>query len=204
MCGGGRTDFVAWLVVDAPAPAGVIVSARAAIGWLRERRAVQKIVAAVEARENQDFVVIACTDARTEYGIDEAIARGKAYAEAGADVLFIESPETLEEMRIIRDTFRGKTPLLSNQVEGGRTPMPGTAALQEMGYSIALFPVGTAFAAAKGARDYLEILKRSGNTDRARDGMLGFEEFNKLIGLDQHSRLEQRYQTRPLTQSQDG
>ena len=165
---------------------------------------VAKIVAAVEAREDPDFVVIARTDARTEHGIDEAIARGRVYAAAGADVLFIESPETLEEMHTICDTFHGKVPLLSNQVEGGRTPMPGTAALQQMGYSMALFPVGTAFAAAKGARDYLEVLKRTGNTDQARDGMLGFDEFNKLIGLDEHVRLERRYQTRPLTQSQDG
>jgi len=64
-----------------------------------------------------------------------------------------------------------------------------------MGYSVALFPVGTAFAAAKGAQDYLRVLKRTGNTEEARDGMLGFDEFNELIGLGEHTKLEQRYQT---------
>jgi len=82
---------------------------------------VGKIKAAVSARLDPDFVIIARTDARTNLGIDEALRRGKAFAEAGADVLFIESPESLDEMRLITSSFQ--IPVLANMVEGGRTPM---------------------------------------------------------------------------------
>jgi 2-methylisocitrate lyase-like PEP mutase family enzyme len=156
---------------------------------------VQKIKAAVDARTDPDFVIIARTDARTSLGLDEAIDRGAAYHEAGADMLFIESPETEEEMRRVCDAFRGVVPVLSNQVEGGRTPTPGVRRLEEMGYALAIFPVGTAFAAAKGMHDYLEVLARDGDTTGARQGMFMFGEFNKLIGLDEHTELENRYRT---------
>ncbi|MGW5360950.1 isocitrate lyase/PEP mutase family protein [Actinopolymorpha pittospori] len=84
---------------------------------------VQKIRAAVDARRDPDFVIIARTDARTTRGLAEAMERGAAYHEAGADVLFIESPESEEEMRRTCERFRGVVPLLSNQIEGGRTPI---------------------------------------------------------------------------------
>jgi 2-methylisocitrate lyase-like PEP mutase family enzyme len=154
---------------------------------------VQKIKAAVDARQDPDFVIIARTDARTTLGLDEALDRGAAYHEAGADLLFIESPETTDEMERICAAFRGIVPVLSNQVEGGRTPMPGTRGLEEMGYALAIFPVGTAFAAAKGMRDYLEVLAAKGDTRDALQSMLLFEEFTELIGLDEHTDLEQRY-----------
>jgi 2-methylisocitrate lyase-like PEP mutase family enzyme len=156
---------------------------------------VQKIKAAVDARQDPDFVIIARTDARTTRGLDEALDRGAAYHEAGADVLFIESPESEDEMRRICETFRDTVPVLSNQVEGGRTPTPGVRKLEEMGYALALFPVGTAFAAAKGMKDYLEVLAATGDTRGALKGMILFEEFNKLIGLDEHTELEERYRT---------
>ncbi|RAY16166.1 carboxyvinyl-carboxyphosphonate phosphorylmutase [Actinomadura craniellae] len=154
---------------------------------------VQKIRAAVDARRDPDFVIIARTDARTTRGLQEAIDRGAAYHEAGADLLFIESPESEDEMRRICAAFRGTVPLLANQIEGGRTPMPGVRALQEMGYALAVFSLGTAFAAAKGIRDYLEVLATTGDTRAAREGMILFDDFNKLIGLDEHTELEQRY-----------
>ncbi|WP_238019884.1 isocitrate lyase/PEP mutase family protein [Dactylosporangium sp. AC04546] len=150
---------------------------------------VQKVRAAVDARRDDDFVIIARTDARTTRGLNEAIDRGAAYHEAGADLLFIESPESLDEMRRIAEAFRGVVPVLSNQIEGGRTPLPGVAALQDMGYSLALFSLGTAFAAAAGMRAYLRALA-TGDTPPA---MTGFDEFNALIGLDEHAALEARY-----------
>ncbi|MEV1177059.1 isocitrate lyase/PEP mutase family protein [Nonomuraea sp. NPDC049784] len=155
---------------------------------------VQKIKAAVDARTDPDFVIIARTDARTTMGLDEALERGAAYHEAGADVLFIESPESEEEMRRVCETFRGVVPVLSNQIEGGRTPMPGVGALERMGYALAIFSLGLAFAAAKGMRDYLEVLSTKGDTHGALDGMVAFDDFNRLIGLDEHAELEHRYE----------
>ncbi|MFG1703736.1 oxaloacetate decarboxylase [Nonomuraea sp. M3C6] len=155
---------------------------------------IQKIKAAVDARCDPDFMIIARTDARTTMGLDEALDRGAAYHEAGADMLFIESPESEEEMRRICDTFRDRVPLLSNQIEGGRTPLLGVRRLQEMGYALAIFSVGAAFAAAKGMRDYLETLATQGDTRSMVENLLGFAEFNTLIGLDEHAVLEERYQ----------
>jgi 2-methylisocitrate lyase-like PEP mutase family enzyme len=155
---------------------------------------VQKIKAAVDARQDPDFVIIARTDARTTRGLEEALYRGAAYCEAGADVLFIESPESEDEMQHICATFRGTVPVLSNQIEGGRTPMPGIRKLEEMGYALALFPLGTAFAAAKGMKEYLEVLATEGDTRGAMQRMILFEKFNQLIGLDEHTDLEKRYQ----------
>ncbi|MGH3388223.1 MAG: isocitrate lyase/PEP mutase family protein [Actinomadura sp.] len=154
---------------------------------------VQKIKAAVDARQDTNFVIIARTDARTTRGLDEALDRGAAYHEAGADLLFIESPESTDEMERIGAAFRGVVPLLSNQVEGGRTPMPGVRALEDMGYALAIFPVGTAFAAAKGMGDYLEVLAADGDTRDALPGLLPFAEFTELVGLDEHTELDQRY-----------
>jgi 2,3-dimethylmalate lyase len=153
---------------------------------------VQKIKAAVDTRQDPDFVIIARTDARTTRGLDEALDRGAAYHEAGADMLFIESPESTEEMERICAAFRGIVPVLSNQVEGGRTPMPGVRGLEEMGYALAIFPVGTAFAAAKGMRDYLEVLAAGGDTG-ALPNMLRFDEFTQVIGIDEHTALDRRY-----------
>lgn len=155
----------------------------------------QKIKAAVEARCDPDFVIIARTDARTTMGLEEAIARGAAYRDAGADVLFIESPESEEEMQRICDAFRGSVPVLSNQIEGGRTPMPGVSRLEEMGFALALFAAGTAFAAARGMQSYLQTLAATGDTRGVADRMMVFDEFNKLIGLPDHAELEQRYAT---------
>ncbi|WP_218010760.1 isocitrate lyase/PEP mutase family protein [Herbidospora mongoliensis] len=156
---------------------------------------IQKIKAAVDARRDHDFVVIARTDARTTLGIEEAIDRGAAYYEAGADLLFIESPETEEEMRRICDAFRGVVPVLSNQIEGGRTPLLGAPALQEMGYSLAIFSLGAGFAAAAGMRAYLRNLAAHGGAGPMPKDMLDFDEFNTLIGLDEHNSLESRYET---------
>src|ERR1700730_9870440 len=99
---------------------------------------VDKIKAAVASRESSDFLIIARTDARTTLGLDEALRRAEAYAEAGGDVLVLERPESLEEMRTIGRSF--DRPLMANMVEGGRTPLADRKTLEEVGYSIAIFP----------------------------------------------------------------
>jgi 2-methylisocitrate lyase-like PEP mutase family enzyme len=112
---------------------------------------VRKIRVAVQARRSADFLIIARTDARTALGLDEALARAQAYADAGADVLFVESPESVDEMRRITAVL--DKPLLANMVEGGRTPVLSPQELQDIGYRLAIFPVSSLLAAAQAMHD---------------------------------------------------
>jgi 2,3-dimethylmalate lyase len=153
---------------------------------------VQKIKAAVDARLDDDFVIIARTDARTHYGLEEALARGKAYEEAGADVIFIESPESVDELRTINVTFP-HTPTLANMIEGGRTPVLTFGELKDLGFAIALYPLGPLYAAAKAVKSYLAELKTAGSPVGKVKDMITFEEFNRLVGLPEYHELEKRY-----------
>lgn len=153
---------------------------------------IQKIKAATDARRDEDFVIIARTDARTTFGLDEALQRGKAYEEAGADVLFIESPESVDELRRITQAFPN-TPTLANMIEGGRTPFLPTAELEALGFAIAIYPTGPLYAAAKAVSSYVDELKNKGTTAGKVQDMIAFEAFNQLIGLPQYNELEQRY-----------
>ncbi len=121
------------------------------------RDMVAKIRVAVEARRSGDFLVIARTDARTALGLDAALERAHAYAEAGADVLFVESPESTEEMRLIARTL--PRPVLANMVEGGRTPVLDPAQLEDLGYRIAIFPVTALLASAAAMQGAYSRLK---------------------------------------------
>ena len=159
---------------------------------IRAAEMVQKIKAAADARQDDDFVIIARTDARTHYGLEEALARGKAYEEAGADVIFIESPENLDELRKINATFP-RTPTLANVIEGGRTPVLTFDELQDLGFAIALYPLGPLYAAAKAVKLYLDELKAAGSPAGKVKDMITFEEFNRLIGLPEYTELEKRY-----------
>jgi len=153
---------------------------------------IQKVRAAVDARQDPDFVIIARTDARTNHGLDEALARGKAYEQAGADVLFIESPESVDELRRIAQAFPN-TPMLANMVEGGRTPFLPAAELEALGFALALYPTGPLYSAAKAVKGYVEELKCKGTTAGKAADMLAFQEFNDMIGLPRYSKLEERY-----------
>ncbi|WP_461209319.1 isocitrate lyase/PEP mutase family protein [Desulfocurvus sp. DL9XJH121] len=153
---------------------------------------IQKIKAACDARKDEDFVIIARTDARTNFGIDEAISRAKAYEEAGADLLFLESPENEEEMKKLNKAFPD-TPTLANMLEGGRTPNLSTDDLQAMGYGIAIYCTGPLYAAAKGVKDYLLELKDKKSTSNFNDSLITFEEFNSFIGLPAYYDLEAKY-----------
>lgn len=148
----------------------------------------EKIRGAVAARSDPDFLIIARTDARTTYGIEEAIRRGKLYEESGADIIFVESLESAEEMkRINREMSK---PTVANMVEGGRSPFLSAQELQKIGYSLVLYPVSTLYAAAKGVYDLLTALKETGTTEGFTDRMMGFMEFNNFIGLSEIQRIE--------------
>ena len=151
-----------------------------------------KVKVAVDSRSDRNFLVVARTDARTEHGLDEALRRGEAYLKAGADVLFIESPESIEEMRRIGETFRG-VPLLANMVDGGRTPLLDRATLEEIGYRIAIFPA-LAFLAMGAAleRSYAHLL-RTGSSAGTPVPLYDFAKFSALMGFDRVAEFDRKY-----------
>jgi 2,3-dimethylmalate lyase len=142
---------------------------------------IGKIRAAVAARQDPELVIIARTDARTTLRIDEALRRGRAFAEAGADVLFIESPESVEEMRLITTSFQ--IPVLANMVEGGRTPLYNAGELQKLGYQLVIFPTSSTYITAMAVTKVMQELKRSGTTQALLNEMIPFAQFNELVGL---------------------
>lgn len=143
---------------------------------------VGKIKAAVATRTDPDFMIVARTDARTIYGIDAAIDRAKAYEDAGADVIFVESPESIDEMYKINEEI--SKPTLANMVEGGRTPMLPNEKLKEIGFSLVIYPTASIFIAAKSMLLLMQHLKEHGSTAGLMDQMISFQEFNDLVGLD--------------------
>ena len=155
----------------------------------------RKIKVAVEARDSKDFLIVARTDARTTLGLDEAIRRGEAFAAAGADILFIESPESEEEMAAICSALKG-TPLLANIVEGGRTPVLPQARLEELGYQISIHPGSAFMAAAAAYKGIYETLKSTGATIGTNTPMVPFSEMNALMGFDKVWAFEQRHPER--------
>ncbi len=153
---------------------------------------VQKIRAAVAARRDPDLVIIARTDARGPLGLAEAIARGQRYAEAGADVIFVEAPESVDELKQLAAAFPDH-PLMANMVENGRTPLLPVAELQAIGFRLIAFPVTAIFAAAHSLLATLRHLKETGTSRGLEDRMLTFTEFTGLVGLPRHQELERRF-----------
>lgn len=143
---------------------------------------VAKIKVAVEARSSSDFLIIARTDARTVHGLDEALRRAEAFAKAGADVLFVESPETEEEMARIGRSF--ELPLLINVVESGRTPVLPAKVLEEMGFSIAIYPAIGFLAAGQALQGVYDHLHRTGSSIGSPVPLHDFMEFSKLMGFE--------------------
>ncbi len=152
---------------------------------------VGKIEASANARQDEDMVIIARTDARTKYGIEEAVRRGQAYAEAGADVIFIESPESIEEMELINRSM--PRPTLANIVERGRTPQLPAAELEKIGYKIAIFPVASVLAETKVLFTVFDRLMETGSTNNIMEYLYDFEEFNLLMGAAKVREIEKRY-----------
>lgn len=152
---------------------------------------VAKIKAAVYARKDPDFVIIARTDARAVLGFDEALRRAKAYEAAGADVIFLEAPQSVEEMKIVAREI--KVPLLANMVEKGKTPLTRARELNEMGYSIIIYPVSLLYAATKTCQNFLSQLKADETTANLFDKVVTFPEFNSAIELDELRKLEKSF-----------
>jgi len=144
--------------------------------------AARRIKVAAEARSSKDFLIIARTDARTTLGLDEALRRGEAFLKAGADVLFIESPESEEEMAKIGKTL--DVPLLVNMVEGGRTPILSRAELESLGFKLAIFPVAGMLAAGAALRSVYGEIRSEGSTKSWKGEMYPFNEFSQLMGFE--------------------
>ena len=150
-----------------------------------------KIRVAADTRDDADFLIVARTDARTTHGIDEALRRGEAFAEAGADVLFIESPESEEEMARIGRSF--DAPLLANMVPDGRTPMLSKARLEEVGYKIAIYPSAGFVAAARALHDSYAHLRDTGSTIDTPVAFYPFAEMNTLMGFEAVWAFDEKY-----------
>jgi len=143
---------------------------------------VRKIRVACEARRDPEFLIIARTDARTAHGLDEALRRAEAYDRAGADVLFVESPESEAEMASICRSF--DKPCLANMVEGGRTPLLTREALRQIGYRIAIFPATGFLAAAAALTQGYTALREQGSSAGADLPLFPFAEMNRLMGFE--------------------
>ena len=141
-----------------------------------------KIKAARDARASADTLIMARTDAIAVEGLDAALARAEGYREAGADILFVEAPRDVDEMRAVTARLGDQTPLLANMVEGGKTPILPAAELQEIGYSLVIFPGGLARAVGHMMDRYLASLRAHGDTAPFRGQMIDFDEMNTLIG----------------------
>jgi len=149
-----------------------------------------KLRAALAARGPTPFFVTARTDARAVHGLDDAIARAQAFAEAGADAVFVEAPRSCEEMDRVRAAVPGRVPLVANMVEQGKTPLRTVAQLAGAGYQIVVFPVSGLLAAAAAQRRVFEVLQRDGASAAATDELLGFDEMNAFLGLHERYRRE--------------
>lgn len=153
---------------------------------------VAKLRVAVDSRTDSNFLIVARTDARTTNGLDDALRRGEAYLKAGADVLFIESPESVEEMERIGAAFRG-VPLLVNMVEGGRTPVLEASTLQAIGYRIAIYPGLGFLAAAAACEQAYATLKATGSSSSLKAPVYDFQKMSTLMGFDGIAEFDRKY-----------
>ena len=151
----------------------------------------EKLGAAIDARQDRDFMIVARTDARATEGLDAAIQRGLDNRKTGADVVFVEAPRSVDEMKQIGSSIGG--PLVANMIEGGATPVQSADSLHSMGFSIVLYPLSVLFASAAAAVSVLRDLRQNGTTTDGRNTMLTFDEFNGLVGLPDMRALEERY-----------
>jgi 2,3-dimethylmalate lyase len=152
---------------------------------------VRKIKAALDARQDPDFIIMARTDAIAVSGIDEAIQRANIYKDAGADLIFVEAPESVEQMRrIIRDVDAHH---MVNMLPGGKTPLLNARELQEIGYSAVAYATACTYTIAKAVRELFESMYQTGTTAGFEDRMMSFDEFNRLVGLERIREQEEAF-----------
>jgi carboxyvinyl-carboxyphosphonate phosphorylmutase len=151
-----------------------------------------KVAAAVAARRSAEFLIIARTDARAVEGLEAALERARSYRQAGADLLFVEAPQTVEEIETIARSLPD-VPLVFNYAEGGRTPPVSHDRLRELGFSLVIFPISTLLAATAAMRSVLSEIRAKGSPIDLLGTMLPFEEFLTFIGMPEIRELEQRF-----------
>jgi methylisocitrate lyase len=167
-------------------------------GHMRGKRVIPldeqlaKLRAAREARGEEDLFLVARTDARAAVGLDEAVRRGQAFRDVGADAVFIEAPESIDELRAIARALPD-VPLVANMVEKGLTPLLSKEELRDLGFQMIVCPLAGLLAAARALRDTYRHLRQHGTTRDILDRLLAFEEFNTLIDLEAKYALDQKY-----------
>ena len=151
----------------------------------------EKLGAAIDARENKDFIIVARTDSRAIEGLEAAIERGIQNKKTGADAVFIEAPRSLDEMKKIGKEI--KSPLVANMIEGGATPMNSAQTLNKIGFNIILYPLSVLFANTFATMNILQELKNSGTTSKHKQKVVNFDQFNSLVELDKFKKMETKY-----------
>ena len=152
---------------------------------------ILKLHAAIDAREDNEFIIVARTDSLAQFGIEEAIERGKEYQRIGADVIFIEAPKTIDQMELIAKEI--KAPLLANMIEEGITPNLTADQLRKMGFKMVVFPLSALYSATFAIKQTLQTLKKTGTTKELKNKMITFQEFNDLVHLSLYKNLEKKY-----------
>ncbi len=154
---------------------------------------LKKLAAASQAREEGDLFIVARTDARQALGLKDAIDRGIAFGEAGADAIFIEAPESKDEMREIARHV--PAPLVANMIERGVTPLMGPDELRDLGFQLIVWPLGPLYASAKALQDVYSALRARGTTQGILDSLISFNEFHDIMGLEQKYALDAKYRS---------
>ena len=152
---------------------------------------VEKLQSAIDAKSSKDFIIVARTDARATEGLDKAIDRGNYYKKIGADVIFVEAPKSLEEMKKIGKSINA--PLVANMIEGGATPISSASKLNKMGYKIILYPLSILYANTFATLKILHELKNNGTTIKLKNNLVRFDQFNDIVELSKYSKLEKKY-----------
>jgi len=158
---------------------------------IQKNEYAEKLQAALDARSNKDFIIVARTDARAIEGLDKAIERGLYYKKIGADAIFIEAPKSIQEMKIIGKSINA--PLVANMIEGGATPIISKSKLHKMGFKIVLYPLSVLFSNTYSTLKLLQELKKSGTTKKLSKQIVSFDQFNDVVELSKYRKLEQKY-----------
>ncbi|MGI0082522.1 MAG: isocitrate lyase/PEP mutase family protein [Nitrosopumilaceae archaeon] len=152
---------------------------------------IEKLRAALDARKNKDFIIVARTDARAPEGLDAAIERGLQYKKVGADAIFIEAPRSIAEMKKIGKSINA--PLVANMIEGGATPLISANMLHKIGFNLILYPLSVLFANAFASLQILHELRKFGTTSRFKKNLVAFEQFNDIVDLTKFKKMEKKY-----------
>jgi methylisocitrate lyase len=152
-----------------------------------------KLRAAIETAKGKNFFIVARTDSRQALGLDEAITRGIAFKQAGADAVFIEAPQSKEEMKEIARQVPG--PLVANMLERGVTPLMGPQELKDLGFQLIVWPLAPLYSVAKTLSDTYTTLRREGSTISILERLMSFDDFNEVVGLEKKYDLDRRYKS---------